>query len=236
MQERVARLVTRVRIPDPSALAQARCFPNTKEIDFVDIVAVWPTSQVKEVRRFPRLETLVNHNSNVCAGSFLAHLPRPRKLELCYGCAVVDVSPIAALVHLEHLAVDVQYALSLTFLEGLIHLESLVLCSLQSDLRSMPLLPRLKSMEARGGLTTGWLQGIERLHTIETLALFLWRADSLVPVAALPKLTSLTLDGGIFDLALLAHHPAPAENQRAHWLHSRCAGVARPAPTACVGV
>ena len=128
MPDHAARLVTRVRIEDASYLDQARRFVHAKEIDLLsnhercqEAAAV--SAKTRALRHFARLETLTIRDQGVLDHSFLAHLPRLRKLQLhnsTGGIAILDASAvaIAALEHLEHLDINVGHATSLKFLAG----------------------------------------------------------------------------------------------------------------------
>ena len=234
MTERASRLVTRVRLHDASYLDHASRFVNAKELEFLE--STWKTSYAKELWRFPRLETLALYDSNACDGSFLVHLPRLRKLELCRGCTIVDAMPIASLVHLAHLAMDVRYVTNFQFLAGLVHLETLELYEFQGDdLRHLPLLLRLKTLKVRGRIRS--LAGLEMLPTIKNLALEILEALSIARGC---------VDEAHEHVALCIHQrsrpralcepPAAANARGVRRLHSRRPRPRRPAPTARIGV
>ena len=183
MPERVAHLVTRVRIKDPSCLAHAICFANAREIDFVKQTwtkqpktlrrpfgkvetfhekLTWGPSTIQQLLRFSCLETLTMRTANVFDPSFLAHLPTLRQLTLVDKRGFMDVSLLPPLAHLEHLAIDVGHEHSTQFADGLVNL---------------PVWPRLKSLELRSTAIRS-LQGLERLDTIERLSLACPRAQA----------------------------------------------------------
>ena len=110
MQPRAATLVTRLRVQVASLLRHATRFVHVREIVLLAVSPDQTTFVAELLRSFMQLEIF-----QVCALSmkdvgFLTHLVGLRTLDLSACSQITCFSPLASLVHLEHLRISLKTA------------------------------------------------------------------------------------------------------------------------------